>query len=383
MTKIEMKKIAKLMVLAALLLLGLKYFDNIAAWLWLAVGVITPFLLGAAIAFVLNVPMRQIEKGLFGSAKAQRSTKLQRAARPVSLTLTLLCVAGLLALLVLVVAPQLGTTLVSIGKSAQAFVPKAEKWLTTIFNDNPQIMAWASTLELDWGKIIETVTKYLQSGATALLSGSFNAAVSVLSGVTNFFIGLIFACYVLMQKEKLGGQLLRILHACMPEKRVQNIQYVCTLSAKTFASFITGQCFEAVILGLLFFVSMSILRLPYPLLVCVLVAFTALIPIFGAIIGCVISAIMILMLNPMQALVFVILFLVLQQVEGNFIYPHVVGNSVGLPSIWVLVAVTVGGSLMGIVGMLIFIPISSVCYTLLREWTNERNAQKKKNPAKE
>ncbi len=162
------------------------------------------------------------------------------------------------------------------------------------------------------------------------------------------------------------------MRAILPAKKVEYILHVCSLSHRTFSSFITGQCLEAVILGVMFFVSMSILRFPYALLVGILVAFTALIPVFGAFIGCVVGAFLILMVNPMQALGFVILFFVLQQLEGNLIYPHVVGNSVGLPSIWVLAAVTVGGSLMGIVGMLVFIPLASVIYALVREWVYKR-----------
>ena len=152
--------------------------------------------------------------------------------------------------------------------------------------------------------------------------------------------------------------------------------YVCRLSHRTFSKFITGQCLEALILGAMFFVSMTILRLPYAMLVGVLIAFTALIPMIGAFIGCAVGAFLILMVSPMQALFFIILFLVLQQIEGNLIYPHVVGNSVGLPSMWVLFAVTVGGKLMGIVGMLVFIPLMSVLYTLFREWVNQRERKR-------
>ena len=174
-----------------------------------------------------------------------------------------------------------------------------------------------------------------------------------------------------------GVQARMLLRALLPQKHADRVLYIFSLSYRTFTNFITGQCLEAMILGTMFFVVMSILRFPYALLVGILVAVTALIPIFGAFIGCAIGAFLILVVNPMQALAFVALFLVLQQVEGNLIYPHVVGNSVGLPSIWVLVAVTVGGNLMGLVGMLIFIPLVSVLYTLLREWVYRRLREKK------
>ena len=167
-----------------------------------------------------------------------------------------------------------------------------------------------------------------------------------------------------------------MFHAFMPAKRVERVIYICSLSYHTFSNFITGQCIEAVILGTMFFVTMSIFRFPYALLVGVLIAFTALIPIFGAFIGCIVGALLILMVDPMRALMFILLFLVLQQIEGNLIYPHVVGSSVGLPSIWVLMAVTLGGNLLGVAGMLIFIPLMSVLYSLFREWVNRRLSRK-------
>ena len=187
-----------------------------------------------------------------------------------------------------------------------------------------------------------------------------------MGSVTTSFIAFVFACYILLQKEKLHVQIKKVLFAYLPEKRVVSILDICSLTYKTFSNFLTGQCVEALILGSMFFVVMGIIRLPYALLVGVLIAFTALIPIFGAFIGCAVGAFLILMVDPWKAVVFIILFLVLQQIEGNLIYPKVVGNSVGLPSIWVLAAVSIGGSLMGVVGMLIFIPLVSVVYTIFR-----------------
>lgn len=190
----------------------------------------------------------------------------------------------------------------------------------------------------------------------------------------------MFACYVLLQKEKLSVQAKKVLFAFVRRGRAEAALEVFSLTYSTFSSFLTGQCVEAIILGSMFVVTMGLFRLPYALLVGIVIAFTALIPIFGAFIGCAVGAFLIFMLDPVKALVFVILFLVLQQIEGNLIYPHVVGNSVGLPSIWVLAAVSIGGSLMGIVGMLIFIPIVSVVYALFREIVYLKLRQKKVDP---
>ena len=192
----------------------------------------------------------------------------------------------------------------------------------------------------------------------------------------NFANWFVFSCYVLFRKRKLGRQVLKAAYAILPVKTVEYLGHVCTLASKVFSSFITGQCIEAVILGSMFFVSMTIGRFPYAMLIGVLISFTALIPVFGGIIGCWVGFFLILMVSPLKALAFLILFLILQQIEGNLIYPHVVGESVGLPSIWVLAAVTIGGNLMGIVGMLVFIPLLSVFYTIFREFVYLRLKKK-------
>ncbi len=376
LTAADMKKIASLLVLAALLVLALTHMDAIVGAIKAFVGMISPFLLGGALAFVLNVLMRPIEKGIFGGPKARASKRLRAMARPVSMILSLLIVAVLLALFGLVLVPQLTETVNNVVTSAQKFFPKAEEWLVTTFEDNPQLQDWINDLELDWRELGEKITAAVQSGVGTVVTSGVNAVVSLVNGLVNLFIGIIFACYILAQKEKLSSQIRRLLTALLPDKTAEAICRVATMSQVTFSNFVRGQCLEAVILGLMFVVAMSICGMPYVLLAGVVITVTALIPIFGAFIGCVVVALLILMTNPMQAVFFVVLFLILQQLEGNLIYPHVVGNSVGLPSIWVLVAFTIGGSLMGIVGMLIFIPLASVAYALLREWVNKRNAQK-------
>ena len=199
---------------------------------------------------------------------------------------------------------------------------------------------------------------------------------SIVSGFATFFIAFSFACYILFQKEKLHVQIRKVFFAFIPKQKAEAFLKICSLTYQTFANFLTGQCVEAVILGSMFVVTLSILKMPYALLIGTLIAFTALIPIFGAFIGCAVGCFLIFMISPKQAILFIIVFLILQQIEGNLIYPHVVGGSVGLPSIWVLAAVTIGGNLMGIVGMLIFIPLVSVLYTIFREFVYLRLKEK-------
>lgn len=324
-----------------------------------------PFLLGAAIAFVLNVPMRKLEKLLPVSDE-------NKMKRPLCLTLTVIFVFGLVILVTFVVGPQLIDTLTSLQKSIPDFLMEVQRKAEAAFAQNPSAVNWISSIQIDWKSMIEGFLAFLTSGAGTVLTSTLSAAVSIVSGFTTFGIAFIFAVYILLQKEVLQRQSTKLLLAFFPDQISNQVVRIAGLTERTFSNFLTGQCVEAVILGLMFFVTLTVLKLPYALLVGVLIAFTALIPIFGAFIGCAIGVFLMLMVNPVQALVFTCVFFVLQQLEGNLIYPHVVGNSVGLPSIWVLVAVTIGGSAMGIVGMLIFIPLCSVLYSLLRDVVNEK-----------
>ena len=228
----------------------------------------------------------------------------------------------------------------------------------------------------DWKNITQKAAELLQTWGGGIVSSGSMVIGGVVSGVSTFIIALIFSFYILLQKEKLGRQGRQVLYALLPERRADRTLEILRLSSRTFSSFLSGQCLEACILGTLFVVSMTIFRMPYALLVGVLIALTALIPIVGAFIGCGVGALLIAIADPWKALGFVVLFLVIQQVEGNLIYPHVVGSSVGLPSIWVLAAVTLGGKLMGIMGMLLFIPLCSVLYALFRDYVKTRLGQR-------
>ena len=366
LNKENLKKIRGLIVFTVILLIALWNYSLILDVLGQGVGIVYPFLLGGAIAFVINVPMSFFEEKLFQNQMMKNKKVAQRLARPVSLIITLIVVVSVIGLVVFGVLPKLGDTFISIGKGIQSFMPKAQSWAEEIFHNNKEIKEWLDSLTLDWDKIINEVVKFFTSGASSVLGSTFVVARRIASGITTFVIAFVFACYILLQKEKLNIQIRKVMYAYMKEDLVKKVLDVCSLSYRTFSNFLTGQCLEAVILGTMFVICMGILQMPYAMLIGVLIAFTALIPIFGAFIVCVVGAFLILTVAPMKALVFVIMFLILQQIEGNLIYPRVVGSSVGLPSIWVLAAVSIGASLMGIVGMLVFIPIVSVLYALLR-----------------
>lgn len=394
--KMTIKKIRGLIVFTILIFVGLWNFKIVLEILGFVWGIIFPFVLGGSLAFVINVPMTMLEKKLFGEKKdsepvqtGKKSKKKginiqklkEKLARPLSLIITLLLVIGLLVLVIFFLVPQLAKTFSALGNNIAAFIPQLQEWVEVFTNNNQEIMKFVNGLEFNPDKMISWGVSFLGNGAGSVMNTTFAAAKSIVSGVGTFFIAFSFACYVLIQKESLHVQVQKVLFAFLPQKRAEAVLDVCSLTYKTFSSFLAGQCLEAVILGSMFVVSMSVLRMSYALLIGVLIAFSALIPVFGAFIGCGAGTFLIFMVNPQQALAFIILFLVLQQIEGNFIYPHVVGNSVGLPSIWVLAAVSVGGQLMGVVGMLICIPISSVVYTLFRKMVYERLEKRKNSEA--
>ena len=328
------------------------------------VSLILPFLLGGCIAFILNVPMRKIESLLF-----RKSGKIaDKIKRPVSLVLTLLLLVALIAVIFGLVIPELGSSFVLLRDNVIQFLQNLEQEHPAFLNQFLSYLPSAEELAaLDWESIVQDVVGFLGNGAGSFINSTVNVASRIFSGIFAFFIGFVFSIYLLVQKETVGRQVRRLIYAYLPENIAARILSIARLSDKTFSSFLSGQCMEALVLGTLFFIVMTIFRFPYALMISVLIGVTALIPVFGAFIGCIIGAFMILMTDGfIKMLTFIAVFLILQQLEGNLIYPKVVGSSVGLPAMWVFVAVSVGGSAFGVLGMLIFIPLCSVLYALLR-----------------
>ncbi len=351
--------------------LGIKNIGIVADSVRSVIGVVSPFILGAAIAFILNVPMTRIEYWLF-----HRTIRLKKGRRALSFVLTLALVIGVIIIAMYIIIPQIAETLQSIATQLPDAFNAAQDWIYARMSYWKALQDVLEKLTVNWNEIIRNLSTLMQDAAAAMVNSGVSAVGNIIGAIVNFFIGFVFAVYLLMAKEKLAGQGKQVVYALFKETTAQKILYVCSLSSRTFSRFISGQCLEACILGLMFFVAMSVLRMPYAMLIAVLIAFTALIPMVGAFIGCVIGALLILMVSPLKALIFVIMFSVLQQIEGNLIYPHVVGSSIGLPSIWVLVAVTVGANVMGVAGMILFIPICSVLYSLFRFFVKSRLKEK-------
>lgn len=375
----NMQKIALLILFTVLLFVGLQQFQYVLAGIRALFHLSMPFMIGGAIAFILNVPMRFLEKSLFPRRYGRHPNPLYRMRRALSLILTFVLLSAALTVVMVMVVPEMARSLVTVDERLTAFSWRLTAYIDTLAQDYPEIVAEVKNTIIQWGaidwkQISKTVFDFFVSGN--VLGNTVSVASTIISSLANFVIGLVFSVYLLLHKEQLGGQFKRILYAFAPENRVDRFLEICRLSSDTFSNFFSGQCLEASILGLMFFISMTLFRLPYALIISMLIAVTALIPIFGTLIACAVGVFLILIVSPIQAFWFLILFLALQQIEGNLIYPHVVGNSVGLPSMWVLVAVTLGASTMGVVGMIINIPLFSILYTLLRQNVRSRLAER-------
>lgn len=374
----NMKKIRSLILFTAVVILVLMKFDLLCSAVVFVIHIVKPFLVGAAIAFIINIPMGFFERKIFTEERMKKRRVLKKLKRPLSMIFAYLAVILVIALVIITVIPQLVATVRVLGEKIPIFWRNMMAQLEVIFAENPELLQELQAiekLEIDWKGMMNTALDFLGSGVSSMLTSTFSVASSIITTIVNFFIALVFSFYVLTQKEKLGDQCSRLFQAYTKPKVYAYVKKVAALLHQNFSKFITGQCTEAVILGLLFIVAMSIFRFDYAVMIGVLIAFTSLIPVVGAFIGCFVGAFLILVDDPVKALWFLLLFIIIQQIEGNLIYPHVVGNSVGLPSIWVLAAVTVGGSLMGVLGMLIFIPLLSTVYMLLKEDVNRRNGE--------
>lgn len=365
------KNVKSILLLATAIIVIYHIFDNvnnILAFLGTCFSIIFPFLLGLGIAFIINVPMRFYERQLKKLCKP--GSLLDKNKRLLSFLLTLVMLFGILCLVSFLVIPQITVTISQVIDQIPQFTKTVSKWLGTLQKKIPQLEVTIGNFEEGWDVLGKALQKVDTSQITGMFSSTVGIISGVISGVVSFFIAFVFSCYVVFQKETLSEQCKKAVYALLPVRTADRTIDLFRMADKTFSGFLVGQCTEALILGMLFIVTLSILGMPYSVMIGVLIGVMSLIPIVGAFIACFVGAFLILMVDPMQAVLFVIIFLLLQQIEGNFIYPHVVGNSVGLPSIWVLAAVTVGGNLMGVAGMIIGIPVVSILYALFARYVH-------------
>ena len=357
-------------ILFAWLILDTKRASMVFDTIW---KLISPFVVGAGLAFVFNVPMRAIERQLADIRK-------EGLRRGMAIVFTIFCLILVIMVVFELLIPQIQLTIDALSARIPSFINRTAAKLTEVLADYPDLGPWLQeTLKLDSLNLQDLLTNaltFLWEQVSLVMGGAVNVIGSVTGAIVNAVVAIAFALYCLARKEILARQGRRILYAFLPESTVDEIIRILRLVNTTFSNFISGQCLEAFILGCLFAVAMALFKMPYIPLVSVVIAVTALIPVVGAFVGCIVGAFFILVDDPFQALTFIAMFLVIQQLENNLIYPRVVGTSIGLPGMWVLVAVTVGGGIMGVGGMLLMIPLASVCYTLAREITDKRLAER-------
>ena len=363
--KENMKKVMIIVAFGVILFWGLENIQLIGNTIGFIFKLIFPFIVGLAIAFILNVIVNVLEHKIFD--KLNNKNIFYKFKRPISITMSILLLLLIIMFLVFLVVPELVKTVSMFAQNIPSVGENIKQWLENITTNYPEISNQIKNINLDWDSINESIMEYAQTGLGAILNGSITFIMSTISGIVNFVVGFIFAVYILLQKENLIRQTKKLLYAYLPNKIANKIIHISKVTNKTFNNFATGQLTEAFILGLLCCIGMLILGLPYAVTIGVLVGFTSLIPLVGAFIGAAVGVVLIVVSSPIKAVIFVIFIIILQQIEGNLIYPKVVGNSVGLSGMWVMVAITVGGSAFGLIGMIICVPIASVVYTIMSD----------------
>lgn len=370
--KIDYKKILEIVLIGIGCYWALNNFQIILDIFNSILAVIMPFLLGIMIAFILNVLMIRIEKILSRFILDKKYTSFKRV---ISIIVSLLIVIGGIGIIITLIIPELTNAIKVIVKSFPETFEQLQVWINQNGNSFPQLETWINSVDLN--SIASELSGLFKIGLTGMLGSTVDVISMFFTSILNLVVGIVFALYILMSKETLKRQSHKLIDAYIPKRISVKLLEVGTLARTTFSNFVIGQTVEAFILGTLCAVGMAVLNLPYAPMVGSLVGITAFVPIVGAFIGGGIGAFMILTVDPMQALIFIIFLVVLQQLEGDLIYPRVVGSSVGLPSIWVLFAVTVGGGLWGITGMLFSVPVLSVVYALIKGHVNKSGTKPK------
>lgn len=384
LNKDNIKKIIFIIAMAFLMFWAVINYEKVVVFMGYLMWLLNPLIIGIAIAFILNVCVRGIENRLFGPLDSRLGRVWGRLRRPLSILLSIGIVTGIIVILTTMIVPEVknaGKMLIDEFPGYWEHLQSMINDVTTRYNLDEIVLP---SLEINEESVTKAVKDFMKSDisddvfntAIGMTTSVIGATASVISTVFNVVMGIVFAIYILLRKETLSRQAKQITYAFLPRKAADEALYIARLSNTMFSRFVTGQCTEAVIIGALCFIGMTVFKMPYAPMIAVLVGFTALIPVFGAFIGTGIGAFLILMISPVKAFWFIIFIIVLQQLEGDLIYPKVVGSSLGLPGIWVMLAVLVGGSSGGVLGMLISVPISSIAYCLVGRYTKSRLIKK-------
>lgn len=370
--KYSFKYLLALVSFAIVLTTIMMNFSTFWNFLLSVFSVLMPLIIGFFMAFIINLPMRQFER-LFSRAKKKWILALKR---PISFFLSVISILAILTIVVSLIVPEIAKAVVVLVEYIPKAIDISVNWLKE--NNHPFLMIsdYLSSLKIDWVKIAQQALGVATGTLTDLFSASVGLVTSFVGGLINFGIGFIISIYILFSKEKLKLQVKKLIYAYTPKKFSSYLLHILYISKNTFAKYIVGQCTEAAILGTLCVLGMTVLGLPYALMIGAMIGVLALIPIVGLCIAVALGTFMIIMVNPMQAIIFLVFYCILQQIEGNLIYPKVVGSSIGLEPIWVLTAIIAGGGLFGIIGLIFAVPTASVVITLIKESANNRLSNK-------
>lgn len=369
MKRYQKKRLFAVVALVIAVCLCIKYFSEVAGFLWSLLGVMGPLFTGAAIAYILNLPMRAFERFYFPRSEKKLVIKTRR---PVCMILSVFVVFLILAGVVMLVVPELISSISLLVEEIPPIAERVYRWALSYSDKLPALQEMLKEANIDLSGLLRNVLDTVATGTGDVINSVIALLVSIFGTITDFVMGFIFALFLLANKEKLQRQIKRFLHAYMKPRREEKLYRILDTANSSFSSFIVGQCTEAVILGVLCALGMLIFQFPYAVMTGTVVGVMALIPIVGAYVGAAIGTFMIFTVDPLQAVFFLIFLIILQQIEGNLIYPKVVGSSIGLPGMWVLAAVLIGGGLGGISGMLIGVPLAATLYKLLREMLGKK-----------
>lgn len=371
LNKKDVLKILSIIFISIIFLVALLNLSSIFSWIEKLLSVLSPFIWGLCFAFVINIPLRLIENRVFSGLNKKGNKKWLRMKRPVSLILSILLLLVLISLLVILIIPRFKEAL-------ESFATKLPDYMNALDLRLSELMANVTgeegkhVFKIDWETVSGKLIDFVHSSDANTVELTIDIVSKVIGGIFDVILGFVFSIYILASKERLGRQFRSVLYSIIKKEKADSFLSVLSISNTSFSRFVAGQCIEAVIIGVLCALGMVIFRMPYVPVISCIIAVTALIPVFGAFIGTAIGAFMILLDSPVKALWFVIFIIILQQIETNLIYPKVVGKSVGLPGIWVLLSVTVGGGFFGAFGMLVSVPVCSVLYTLAERWIKNR-----------
>ena len=366
------KKILLIILFGSVCFTAVQNYDRLFSFVRHILGIFSPVITALCIAFVLNVLLTALETKVFGFMDNSKKSFVKAAKRPLCLALTYLLAFGLIVLLIAFIIPDIADTFIYLAERLPSFMTEARVWIEEILEKFNLSQNLIPNIKIDWTAAANGIKEYVLSYSETIFGSAVNLTTSFASGVYNLVFSVMISAYILACKERIGRFTVRFIDAFAPKKAAKAVYHISSTTYEYFSKFIGGQLTESVILGTLFYIGMTIFRFPNAAVISIFICVTSLVPIVGATVGVIVGFLLILITSPIKAVLFILFFVVIQQIEGSLIYPRVVGKSVGLPGVIVVCAVLVGGNIGGILGALTSVPVSAVLYALVKEAIEKR-----------